>query len=115
MMILPMPVFCTLASLGIALLSLVGWAAGIERLTSVQPGLPRMVPMTAMLVLLASAAILRQWRAGRRTAAGTGRLSGHPGMLPAAALASAAIAIGLCRHWAGCRRRQFPPWACLRR
>ena len=97
MMILPIPVFCTLASLGIALLSLVGWVSGIERLTSVQPGLPRMVPMTAMLVLLASAAILRQWRAGRRKAADAGRLSGHPGMLPAAALASAAIAIGLCR------------------
>ena len=53
--------------------------------------------MTAVLILLASVAIQRQWRAGRRTAGEAGSLPGHAGALPAAALALGASAIGLCR------------------
>jgi len=96
-MTLLLPLLCTLASLCIAFISLLGWSTGIERLTSVQPGLPRLVPMTAVLILLAGAAILRQWQERQHTSGAAGRPSGHAGMLPAAALALGAGVIGLCQ------------------
>lgn len=52
---LPRLVACACAL--IAAICLLGWAAGIGVLTSVFPGLPVMVPMTAILTLLASCAL----------------------------------------------------------
>jgi signal transduction histidine kinase len=59
-----LPVFSAAACAVIAALSVLGWVIGAEHLTSVQPGLPSMVPMTAALVVAGGAAIVRQTRGG---------------------------------------------------
>ncbi|WP_051971702.1 sensor histidine kinase KdpD [Massilia sp. 9096] len=62
-------VFCVATCVVIAALSALGWVTGDDTLTSVQPGLPAMVPMTAALMVAAGAAILRQTR-GRTARSG---------------------------------------------
>ena len=76
-----LPLVAGLACTGIAACALAGWALGIGHLTSVFPGLPTMVPMTALLTLLACAALWRLHEMGSRPA----RLAA--GLLTAAALA----------------------------
>jgi signal transduction histidine kinase len=61
---LTLPVFSAIACVLIAALSVLGWMTGNDTLTSVQPGLPSMVPMTAALLVACSAAIVRQTRGG---------------------------------------------------
>ena len=58
-----LPIFCALAGGTIALLSLAGWALGLPHLTSVFAGLPKMVPMTAVLMLVLVPALVREVRA----------------------------------------------------
>ena len=78
-----LPVFIALACAGIAASSLLGWAIGADTLTSVFPGLPAMVPLTAALSLLASWALwLRQGAPARRGA-----------LAPSVALVAVAAAI----------------------
>jgi len=60
-----LPIVCALAVGGIALLSLAGWALGLPHLASVFPGLPKMVPMTAVLTLVLVPALVREVRAPR--------------------------------------------------
>jgi signal transduction histidine kinase len=78
-----LPSFSATACVVIAVLSVLGWMTGADYLTSVQPGLPTMVPMTAMLVVASSAAIIRQMRGGSARAA-------------ASLLAGAALLVLLC-------------------
>ena len=78
-----LPLVAGLASALIAGCALLGWMAGIGSLTSVFPGLPAMVPMTALLTLAGCVALVRLRQAD-------GRLSA---MLPAALLSAAALAI----------------------
>jgi signal transduction histidine kinase len=76
-----LPAVAGLVSALVAIGALAGWALGIGYLTSVFPGLPTMVPMTALLTLLASASLwrLREMRTRRARAAA--------GLLTAASLA----------------------------
>ncbi len=76
-----LPQVAGLACAAIAGCALLGWILGIGHLTSVFPGLPTMVPLTALLTLAACAAL---WRLA---AHGTG------GLLPASLLTTAALAI----------------------
>ena len=46
-----------LAAAGLALCSLAGWLAGVPLLTTLLPGRPALAPMTALMLLLAAAAI----------------------------------------------------------
>jgi signal transduction histidine kinase len=57
-----LPLICAAACTCIAVLDVAGWTFNVQWLTSVAPGLPTMVPMTAVLVALASLAIARQAR-----------------------------------------------------
>jgi signal transduction histidine kinase len=84
-----LPLAAGLACAAIAVGALAAWALGVGHLTSVFPGLPTMVPMTALLTLLACAAL---WRLGR--------LDGRPASLPASLLTAAALAI-LLAHGTG--------------
>ena len=52
-----LPLWAACVSSAIAVLCLIGWTFGIRGLTSVLPGLPTMVPMTAGLTLLAGLAL----------------------------------------------------------
>nr|WP_314541471.1 HAMP domain-containing sensor histidine kinase [uncultured Massilia sp.] len=79
------PVACAFACIVIASISLLGWTLGIDRLTSVFPGLPRLVPMTASLILLGSASIC--CLATRHPKAGT--------VLAAVTAAGAMLVLGL--------------------
>jgi hypothetical protein len=68
-----LPAVAGLVSALVAIGALAGWALGIGYLTSVFPGLPTMVPMTALLTLLACASLwrLREMRSRRaRVSAG---------------------------------------------
>ncbi|MDN4054485.1 HAMP domain-containing sensor histidine kinase [Massilia sp. YIM B02763] len=80
-----LPVFCAAACVAISTVSLLGWAAGIDWLTSFAPGLPRLVPMTAILFLLAGLALWSQTRASAPRSA--------PGVAAAALVAAGAVAI----------------------
>jgi signal transduction histidine kinase len=51
---------CALACGAIAALSLLGWSFAVPHLMSVFPGTPRMVPMTAVLMLLLALALARE-------------------------------------------------------
>ena len=73
----------SLACAAIAACALAGWALGIGQLTSVFPGLPTMVPMTALLTLLGCVSL---WRLRA-----TGHALSIP--LPACLLTAAALAI----------------------
>ena len=76
-----LPRVAGLACVVIAACALAAWGLGAGPLTSVFPGLPTMVPMTALLSLLASASLWRLHEAG----SGPARLAA--GLLTAAALA----------------------------
>lgn len=80
-----LPVFCATACVAISVISLAGWAAGIDWLTSLAPGLPRLVPMTATLFLLASLALWSQTRASAPRSV--------QGVAAAALVAAGAVAI----------------------
>lgn len=54
------PVTCALACGAIAALSSLGWLLGVPHLVSVFPGAPRMVPMTAALMILLALALARE-------------------------------------------------------
>jgi signal transduction histidine kinase len=54
------PVTCALACGAIAALSSLGWVLGVPHLVSVFPGAPRMVPMTAALMILLALALARE-------------------------------------------------------
>jgi signal transduction histidine kinase len=54
-----LPITCALACVAIAVLSSIGWAVGVPHLVSVFPGLPKMVPMTAVLTVLLALALVR--------------------------------------------------------
>jgi signal transduction histidine kinase len=77
-----LPLVAGLACVTIAACALAGWALGIGHLTSVFPGLPAMVPMTALLTLLACASL---WRLHG--------LKDWPARLPAGLLTAAALVI----------------------
>jgi signal transduction histidine kinase len=66
-----LPILCAAACIAIAAVSVLGWLLDAEVLMSGAPGLPKMVPMTAFLMVLAGVSILRQARggAGRRLGA----------------------------------------------
>jgi len=80
---LTLPVFCAIACALVAALSVLGWVIGNHTLTSVQPGLPAMVPMTAALLVTCSAAVVRQ-------------MSGRSARTGALLLVSAALLLLLC-------------------
>jgi len=92
-----LPIACAWVCILLASVSLAGWLLGIDRLTSVFPGLPRLVPMTASLVVLASIAVWRQAVRGRTDA----------GMVPAALVTVAAAGVLAC-HASG---RVIAPFA----
>ena len=48
------------SALAIGVVNLFGWLGGIDVLVSIAPGLPKMVPATALLVLLGAASLLLQ-------------------------------------------------------
>jgi signal transduction histidine kinase len=79
---------CAAAGVTIAALSLVGWVTGVDWLTSVFTGLPRLVPMTATLFLLSSLALWSQSVPSR------GR--SRPGAAAALAVGAAAVATLAC-------------------
>ncbi|MCS0612068.1 HAMP domain-containing histidine kinase [Massilia kyonggiensis] len=54
------PVTCALACGAIALLSSLGWLLGVPHLVSVFSGAPRMVPMTAVLMILLALGLARE-------------------------------------------------------
>jgi len=54
------PLTCALACGAIAVLSLLGWSFGAVHLVSVFPGAPKLVPMTAVLMLLLSLVLARE-------------------------------------------------------
>ena len=61
------------AALAIGLVNLLGWLGGGDVLVSIVPGLPKMVPATALLVLLGAASLLLQAsRLGHRPRAPAG-------------------------------------------
>lgn len=69
-----LPQVTGLACAAIAAAALLGWTLGIGHLTSVFPGLPTMVPVTALMTLAACAAL---WRLAARHSAIIGRQVDH--------------------------------------
>ena len=55
-----LPIVCALASGAVAAFDLAGWVLDLPHLTSVFPGLPKMVPMTAVLALLLATTLARE-------------------------------------------------------
>jgi signal transduction histidine kinase len=90
-----LPLFSSLACAVIASCALLGWALGIGHLTSVFPGLPTMVPMTALLTLAASAALWHQRRAGGASPAWGPAAPAAAGPVPWSAPLSAALRAAL--------------------
>jgi len=89
-----------LACTAIAGCALLGWVSGIGRLTSVFPGFPTMVPITALLTLCACAALWRLDAAGATVAAEVAPAAPPRALAAAGLLTAAALAI-LLAHLAG--------------
>ncbi len=81
-----LPVVAALLCAGIGVASLVGWLVDVQRLTAVIPGLPSMVPLTALQTLLASWALWLNRHAGARSA-------GLPHALSLVLVAAAILAV----------------------
>ncbi len=58
----PVAAIAAALCIGLAVANLGGWLTVARLLISVAPGLPAMVPATAVLSLLAAAALWAQWR-----------------------------------------------------
>ncbi|MDQ3494191.1 MAG: ATP-binding protein [Pseudomonadota bacterium] len=86
---MPLPAWCAAIPIAVSLLVLLGWAADVETLKRISPGLVAMNPMTAVAFVLAGVSLWLQ-RPGAANA------SPSPGSTRTARLAAAAvIAIGM--------------------